>query len=308
VTEPERAERERRAGFACASLVLFIWSGFILVSRAGATGVLTGWDLAALRHAVAFAVLSPFAAGGSLAAVPWAQSVALALFAGLGFPLCAYAGFSLAPAAHGAVLLPGALPFATALVARLWLGERVGRERALSLGLVAVGIACLAGVGFLDTPGAWRGDLLFLAGTTSWAVFTLLVRRWGVTAIEATVAVGTVSAPLYLPVWSLFLPSRITQASVGEIAFQGAYQGGLAMVIASLLYTRALVALGPVRLGFFTAVVPALAAVAAWPILGEALGPSAMLGALLVTAGMLHGVLRGSGPGPERVDAPTPRT
>jgi len=66
--------------------------------------------------------------------------------------------------------------------------------------------------------------------------------------------------------------------------------------------------LGPVRLGFFTAVVPALAAVAAWPILGEALGPSAMLGVVLVTAGMLHGVLRGSGPGPERVDAPTPRT
>jgi len=308
VTDTERAARERRAGFACAFLVLFIWSGFILVSRAGATGVLTPWDLAALRHAVAFAVLAPFAAGGALARVPWPRAVALGVFAGLGFPLCAYAGFSLAPAAHGAVLLPGALPFATALVARLWLGERVGRDKAVSLGLVAGGIACLAGVGFLATPGAWRGDVLFLAGTTSWAVFTLLVRRWGVTALEATVAVGTVCAPLYLPVWALLLPSRIDQASWGEIAFQGAYQGGLAMVIASLLYTRALVALGPTKLAFFTAVVPALAAVAAWPILGERLGPSAMLGVVLVTAGMLHGVLRGSGPAPARVDAPTHRT
>ena len=302
------AARETRLGFACAFLVLFIWSGFMLVSRAGATGVLTPWDLAALRHVVAFAVLAPFAAGGALAGIAWQRVVALAAFAGFGFPLCAYAAFALAPAAHGAVLLPGALPFATALVARLWLGERVGLEKALSLGIVLAGIVLLAGAGFVDAPGAWRGDLLFLAGTTSWAVFTLLVRRWGVSAIEATVAVGTVCAPLYLPVWALALPSRLGEAGWGEIAFQAGYQGGLAMVVASLLYTRALVALGPTRLAFFTSVVPALAAVAAWPILGEALGPAALFGVVLVTAGMLFGVLRGSGPVPARVDAPGART
>ncbi|QXM24078.1 DMT family transporter [Elioraea tepida] len=295
-----KAAREQRLGFACAFLVLFIWSGFILASRGGATGVLTPWDLAALRHVVSFAVLAPFAGGGVLGRLSSRRAVALAGFAGLGFPLCAYAGFALAPAAHGAVLLPGALPFATALVARLWLGERVGRERALSLAIVLAGIALIAGADFFAASGAWRGDFLFLAGTTSWAVFTLLVRHLGVTALEATVAVGTVSAPLYLPVWALALPSRLDDAAWGEIAFQGAYQGGLAMVVASLLYTRALVALGPTRLAFFTSVVLALAAVAAWPILGEPLGPLASVGVVLVTAGMLFGVLRGSGRTPAR--------
>ncbi|RXQ86866.1 EamA/RhaT family transporter, partial [Ancylomarina salipaludis] len=96
--------REQRIGFACASLVLVIWSGFILVSRAGATGVLTPWDLAALRHAVAFAVLAPFAAGGALGAIPGYRVLALGAFAGLGFPLCAYVAFTMAPASHGAVL------------------------------------------------------------------------------------------------------------------------------------------------------------------------------------------------------------
>lgn len=302
------AAREQRIGFLCASLILVIWSGFILVTRAGATGVLTAWDLAALRHLVAFAILAPVALTGAIRGLPWRRALTLGVFAGLGFPLCAYAGFTLAPAAHGAVLLPGALPFATALVAFLWLGERVGGRKALSLGIVLAGIVFLAGGGFLDAPGAWRGDLLFLAGTTSWAIFTLLVRRWGVGAIEATVAVGLVSAPLYLPVWLLVLPSRLAEASWGEIAFQGADQGALAMVLASLLYTRALVALGPARLAFFTAVVPALAALAAWPVLGEPLGPSALLGVVLVTAGMIYGVLRGTGPAPGRVDAPTPRT
>jgi drug/metabolite transporter (DMT)-like permease len=300
--------RDQRIGYACASLVLVIWSGFILVTRAGATGVLTPWDLAALRHAVAFAVLAPFAVGGALSGIPASRVLALGAFAGLGFPLCAYAAFTLAPAAHGAVLLPGALPFATALVAWAWLGERVGRDKAVSLGIVLAGIALLAGEGFVDQPGAWRGDLLFLIGTTSWAVYTLLIRRWGITALQATVAVGVVSAPLYLPVWLLLLPSRLDQASWGEITFQGAYQGLLAMVIASLFYTRALVALGPTRLAFFTAVVPALAALAAWPILGEKLGPAALAGVVVVSAGMIFGVLRGSGPAVARVDAPAPRT
>jgi drug/metabolite transporter (DMT)-like permease len=304
----EAEARERRIGFACASLVLVIWSGFILVTRAGATGVLTPWDLAALRHIVAFAMLAPFALGGALGGLDWRRVIALGAFAGLGFPLCAYVAFTLAPAAHGAVLLPGALPFATALVAWAWLGERVDGRKATSLALVLAGIVFLAGGGFFEVPGAWRGDLLFLAGTTSWAIYTLLIRRWGVTAIQATVAVGVVCAPFYLPVWFFLLPSRLGEASWGEIAFQGAYQGALAMVIASLFYTRALVVLGPAKLAFFTAVVPAVASIAAWPILGEPLGPGAMLGVVLVTAGMVYGVLRGSGAVAARVDAPTPRT
>lgn len=303
-----RRAREQRIGFGCAFLVLFIWSGFILASRAGAKGVLTPWDIAALRLGVAFIILVPFAAGGALARVPPGRVLLLAGFAGFGFPLCAYAGFTLAPAAHGAVLLPGALPFATALVARVWLGERVGGDKALSLGIVFVGIVLLAGVGFLDQPGAWRGDLLFLVGTTSWAVYTLLVRRWGVTARQATVAIGVACAPIYLPVWLLLLPSRMGEAGWGEILFQAGYQGLLAMIVASLLYTRAIAALGPTRLAFFTAVVPALAAVAAWPILGERLGPAAIAGVAFVSGGMLYGVLRGSGPAHRRVDAPAPRT
>lgn len=301
--------REQRIGFACAFLVLFIWTGFILVTRAGATrGVLTPWDLAALRLVVAFVVLAPFAAFGALKGLAPGRVLALGAFAGLGFPLCAYVAFTFAPAAHGAVLLPGALPFATALVAWAWLGERVGGAKAISLGMVAAGIVLLAGGGFIDEPGAWRGDLLFLAGTTSWAVYTLLIRRWGVTALQATVAVGVACAPLYLPLRWVALPSRLRDASWGEIAFQAAYQGLLAMVIASLFYTRALVALGPAKLAFFTAIVPALAALAAWPLLGEPLGAGALLGVGFVTAGMLYGVLRGSGPAPSRVDAPLTRT
>ncbi|MDW8443182.1 MAG: EamA family transporter [Acetobacteraceae bacterium] len=107
------------------------------------------------------------------------------------------------------------------------------------------------------------------------------MRRWGVNALQATTSIAIGCAPLYLPLWWFALPSNIHLAPWSEILFQGVYQGLLAMAFASLIYNRALIALGPVRLSLFTSVVPALAAVAAWPILGEPLGWSGALGVLL---------------------------
>lgn len=283
---------ERRIGFACAFAVLFIWTGFILASRAGARGILTPWDLAALRFGVSFVALLPVALSGVLRGIPLHRIAAMAATAGYGFALCAYAAFSLAPAAHGAVLLPGALPFVTALLAWPWLGERITGRRAVSLAAIAAGIVLLAGQGFFETPGAWRGDILFFVGTSSWAVFTILVRRWGISALQATTSVAIGCAPLYLPVWWLALPSNLGEAAITEIVFQGVYQGLFAVVIALLLFTRAIVALGPTTLSLFTSLVPAMAALAAWPVLDEPLGPGALVGVALVTAGMLYGVAR----------------
>lgn len=292
---------ERRIGFACAFAILFVWTGFILASRAGARGVLTPWDLAALRFGISLFVLVPLMLRGALKTIPLQRILVMGGTAGLGFALFAYNGFALAPAAHGAVLLPGALPFVTALFARAWLGEALTARRALSLSVVGFGIALLAGAEFLATPGAWRGDILFFIATSIYAVFTVLAQRWRITAIQATVAVAVGAAPIYLPVWWLALPSNLGAAAWQEVAFQGVYQGLVVMVLASLLYMRALVALGSTTVSLFTAVVPALAALGAWPVLGEPLGLGALAGVMLVTGGMILGVR------PGRVDVPLAR-
>ena len=41
-----------RSGWIAVTATICIWTGFILVSRAGGKGVLTGWDVAALRFGV----------------------------------------------------------------------------------------------------------------------------------------------------------------------------------------------------------------------------------------------------------------
>ncbi|MBC4017521.1 hypothetical protein H7965_19620 [Siccirubricoccus deserti] len=99
------------------------------------------------------------------------------------------------------------------------------------------------------------------------------------------------AAPLYLPVWWLALPSAMAEAPWRVVLIQGLFHGLGASVIAMLLCTRAVAAIGPGPTTMVGAVVPALAALIAWPLLGEALPPLGLVAVLLVSAGMLLGVL-----------------
>ena len=284
------AARERRIGYLCAFLVLFVWAGFLLSSRLAGTQPFTAWDIAALRFA-----------GGSLAALPLvlllrparvkgAHLAAMLATAAFGFPILAYHGFGFAPVAHAGVMNAGMLPFLTAGLAAIFLGERFSRRRALSLAVVACGIGLIASDTFGNHPGAWRGDLLFLAGATCWAVYTLLVRHWRISAEAATLSVALWAGPIYLPIWWFLLPSNLAAVPLGAALYQLVFQGVFAAIVAGFLFTRAVTALGAPRTTAITALVPGMAALAAWPLLGEPLGLLGLLGIGVATLGMILAV------------------
>lgn len=289
--------RDRLLGYAAALCVMLIWAGFALVSRYGARGGsgggLTPWDIGALRFAVSGAVAAGLWLAGIGRGVPIGRALTLALFAGLGFALPAYVGFSLAPAAHGAVLLSGTLPFLVAVGAWLAFNERWGRARVISLALALAGLVLLGIEAYARQsapPGAWRGDLLFLLASCSWATFTVLARRWSIDPLQSVVAIGIAGAALFLPVWWLALPSRIAETPVRELLFQGVYQGLLAMVVSLFLYTRALASIGIARLTTITALSPGLASVLAVPLLHEPIGALSLAGLALVCGAVAVGV------------------
>jgi drug/metabolite transporter (DMT)-like permease len=113
-------------------------------------------------------------------------------------------------------------------------------------------------------------------------------------ALETTLAIALCAAPLYLPVWWLALPSRLGTVTLAAAALQMVFQGVFAVIIAGILYTRAVNAIGAANTTLVGAAVPVLIAVLAWPLLGESFGPAGAVGILLVSAGMLIGVGRGN--------------
>jgi drug/metabolite transporter (DMT)-like permease len=285
-----------RAGLIAAFFTICIWTGFILVSRYGGKGVLTGWDVTALRFGVGALIALIFLPRVTLP--PYKVILLFSMFGGIGYSVVVYAGFRMAPAAHAAVLLPGALPFATAVIAWLWLRQKPSPSQRIALMLVFIGITLTAA----DTlsHGAHLngtqmfGDLLFLCGSSSWAVFTLLLRRYPMEPLTAAVTTTLGSAILYLPVWWLFLPSTLGQAPRTEIAMQATYQGVLVVFVAMMLYTFAARRLGAQTVTLLMAIVPGVSALAAVPVLGEPLSLLTLAGLGAVTMGAVLGARKTS--------------
>jgi drug/metabolite transporter (DMT)-like permease len=280
-----------RAGLIAAFFTICIWTGFILVSRYGGKGVLTGWDVTALRFGVGALIALIFLPRVTLP--PYKVILLFSVFGGIGYSVVVYAGFRMAPAAHAAVLLPGALPFATAVIAWLWLRQKPSAAQRMALMLVFIGIALTAADTFSHgahlTGTQMFGDLLFLCGSSSWAVFTLLLRRYPMEPLTAAVTTTLGSATLYLPVWWLFLPSTLNQAPLAEIAMQAAYQGVLVVFVAMMLYTFAARRLGAQTVTLLMAIVPGVSALAAVPVLGEPLSLLTLAGLGAVTMGAVLG-------------------
>jgi len=243
------------------------------------------------------------ALGGFLAALPlllWRgppklpprRLAAVVGLAGFGFPVGAYAGYALAPTAHGAVLLAGSLPLVTAVIGWVLGWTRIGLGRGLSLAGIVAGTALLAlSGGTAAGPGAWLGDLLFIAANCAWGLYTLLAARWRLPAIDAAMSFGLCVAPLYVPVFLVFdLPSKLGEAPWSIILFNLVFQGMLSGVLNGIIYTECVRRLGPGMTTLVGAMVPAIAASLAWPLLGEALGPPAIAGIALVTVATLAGV------------------
>lgn len=285
-------------GYAYAGLIVVLWAGFSLAARfsarnGGADG-LTPWDLGALRYSLAFAIAAGLWAAGHGRGLPWRRSFVLAMLAGFGFALPSYAGFRFAPAAHGALILSGALPFLVAALGTVVLHERWAGSWP-SLLLLAAGFVLVGTEAYAHgraPPGAWRGDLLFLFAATCWALYTVLARRWQPSPLQSIVTVGLWCGPLFLPVWWLLLPSHLAAAPWGEVAFQAFYQGIVAVVASLWLFTHALAILGPSRLAAITALVPGTAALVAVPLLNEPLGTLTVLGLVAVCAAVAVGARR----------------
>jgi len=302
----------RTVGFVAAALTVLIWTFFIIIARASASHTLLPLDIAFLRIVGASCVLIPWGlwlqAGqaqrqgslGGLSPLPWRITALAGLFGSLLYAMLAYAGFFFAPAAQASVLMPGSLPLWTSLLAVWVLNERLTRHRVMGLACNVLGDLCVGGMSLLkafDGGEVSRGDLLFMTAAFCWAIYTVLVRRHGLDAVRATIAITAFSCASFVPIYALaawqgWVPSHLDQAPWGELLFQALYQGIGSVVISGITFNLMIRHYGPVRSTMMTALVPGLSALGAVVLLGEPMGWNLVVGLALVTCGILFGVRR----------------
>ena len=285
---PSAGLSDHTRGLIAAGIVVLCWSGFNIVSRAGSTGALTPYDIAALRFGVSGLLALPF----FLRMVPVAEYpryFALAMVAGVGYSLLAYSGFAFAPTAHAGVFINGGIPFWTVILVAVTAGFHLSRRVLIALGTTSAGLLLIAGksLGEIGDSDVWKGDVLFLIAALFWAVFGMLGRHWKVPPRSAIVGMAVISLVVYMPVYLLWLPKSIATAPFGEIALQAVYQGIVAALLAGAMYTYACQTIGVYRASMTLAIVPGASAVGAWILLGEALTVTAIAGLALVSVGAL---------------------
>lgn len=318
----------KSVGALAAVVTVMIWTGFIVVARLFAdpsrAPTLTPFDIVYVRTIGAAMALLPVgwvinqrmrrsqalagtkpAAGSFFGFSPLPLKVTLqcGFFGGLMYALLAYSGFVYAPAAHASVLLPGSLPFWTALLAWALLGDRITPTRALGLLLIVAGDLLVGGASLLhafDGGSTWRGDVLFMAASLVWSVYSVLVRRYGLQAVHATTAITVFGFFAFVPVYTVavlqgWIVGHVFTAPLGDVIAQMLMQGILSVVVSGITFNLMIRHYGPVRSTMLTAVVPGLSALAAAVFLGEPLPWNVLLGLTLVTAGIVFGVQKAAG-------------
>lgn len=279
-------------GWLVAFLLLFVWSGWVVISRYGVIQTLTIYDMAALRFLVALVAVSPLINRYWPRDIALWKLLALSSCTGVPFILIAFAGMQFAPASHAGILLNGTLPVFAAIITWIGFRQSPGLLKCIGMAVILVGCTLIGwdrGTGHLG-PDVWIGHLLFVAGSLILSIYMVSTKLWNVKPTQALVVVPVINAILFFPIYLLFLPKSVETAPWSEILLQGLYQGLGPSVIGLLSFTYAVRVLGSARTAAMMAGVPALVALLAIPFLGE--WPSVLVwsGLAVTTVGILLSV------------------
>lgn len=194
-----------------------------------------------------------------------------------------------------AALVVAASPAVIAIVGRAYGVERITARAVLGIGLSFVGIAIvvLGSAANQEGSGSHRvlGDLLILASVVAWAFYTTFLRSY-TSRIEGVHIAGWTLLGGTIPIVVVALPAltRTDFVAIAPLTWGALLYSGIGAIgLAYLFWYRGVRVLGSTKTAMYAQLQPAIALIAAWPLLGERptlwqiAGSVAVMGGLLLT-------------------------
>ena len=256
--------------------------------------IVTGADplmLGALRFGGAFLVLLPVVLA---LRQPWPKGrdwFWVAVLGGVYF--CVYqvlynVAFVYTTAAHGS-MIGSTLALMTMVVAALFGVERLSGRKTAGVLVATGGVALALASGLAHAPdGAWRGDLLMLAGIFCWACYNIWSRPFIARSSPLTFLIGGMGVgAACLSVMAIWRGGLDAVAAFGPAQWIAiGYMALVATPIALWLWIFALNRASPTRVASTMAMHPVGASILAAIIIGEPIGLNLGIGVVAVLGGI----------------------
>ncbi len=289
-------------GFGAAFAAAVIGAGWQIVTRFGVTTSVSAYDLALIRYLVPALILSPILFRHGILPSGLRPGLFLLIFVGGGLPfgLLVMLGAQYAPVSHIAVLIPGMMPIFVVGLAHVFLNEAVTQNKAFGAFLMLVGVGCIGWDAIASMgPQTVFGDALLVLAAFMWAAYTIAFRLSGLDPWHAAALICFWSALAVLPLWWVMGGQQLFNAPLSHVAIQILWQGILAGAVGLWVYGFAMQKIGAAQSASVGAIVPALAGIGGWLVLGEMPNAFAQVGILVTVAGVvaMNLSLRSSGPG-----------
>jgi drug/metabolite transporter (DMT)-like permease len=224
-----------------------------------------------------------------------ARPLRLLALGGLGFGIYQMlwtVGLQTIPAGDSALLI-AATPVFTAVIAVLIGTDVLDRTRALGVLLSFVGVVLVIGAGIgIELTGSPIGFLLTLLAALCWATYTAVgahvLRRVSPLVLTTWATIGGTLVLAPVGIGQLLAPGALDDASGSllPIVLAIAYSGLLAAALANVIVFDGVRLLGPTRITTIQALVPAMAVVLAYLVLGEPIRPVQVLGGAVIVVGV----------------------
>lgn len=260
----------------CAILGLIvtaaIMGGQFAVCKLGVKAGLTYQDIVALRVAFANIIAIPYGmihARRLFSHHGFVRIAMLTLLAGAPYSLMFYYAISLSPTAHGAVIVPGSMALLGAVLGAYFLGERIERTRVFSLSILLAGLLLMASAGLAHAGNnILLGDTLFFLVALSWASYSIIVKYYHFSAIEAATMIMLGSLVYLTFYWIVYQPD-VAAWPWQQILLQGGYHGLLHAMLAVPLFAFGVRTLGAGSASMSMAMIPMFGLLIALGFLGE---------------------------------------
>lgn len=270
---------------------VLIWSANTVVAKAAAA-VFAPEAISFYRWLLAAIVLTPFCLRALLAqrrAIrPYLPRFAVLALLGMVINQCLayYAAHSTSATNMG--VLTALIPLIGVLMSSLLFRQRIGLPTMLGVALSFLGVVYLLGrghpAGLLDA-GVGRGDVLVMIASASYALYSILLKRWPMPFgpwlnlyVQVLLAVAML-APLAMSASSLAIPPQ----GIAMVLFAGIGSS----ILAAFCWMRSVHRIGAERTGVYMNLLPLLTALIACVTLGETIQPYHWLGGSAILAGVV---------------------